>query len=175
MQLCNGKPSSSFFRYPDDVHGRLGLPKSKTSTLVSATAPIEDLPASGSLSIDAIPSYRDPPLAVLKSATTSSGNVSLSLPTGTYIFSSYLALDLLELDPTANATDREFKFRVPDPWYDDSSENPFNFSGSAGGDYWIYNDMVYPTNASLVMYPVPSRTSLRGPIISSLELSCPFG
>jgi hypothetical protein len=80
----------------------------------------------------------------------------------------------LELDPTANATDREFMIQVPG--YDDSYENPLNFSGTLSGDYWTWSNMtLYPTDASIVMYPNPSRTSSRGPIINSLEMSYSLG
>jgi hypothetical protein len=82
----------------------------------------------------------------------------------------------LELDPTTSATDREFMIHVPDPRYDDSYKNPLNFSGTLSGDYWTWSDMkLYPTDASIVMYLNPSRTSSRGPIINSLEMSYSLG
>lgn len=124
-----------------------------------------------------IPSYLDPPTVVLGTALTTSGNPTISLPptAGKNILSAYLAIYFVELDFIANITDRQFQIHVPDIWYDDRFENPFNYSGYLRGDYWIWSDMYYNADFNVVMYPITNRTSSRGPIVNALELSHTLG
>jgi len=107
-----------------------------------------------------------PPDAVMRTALTdTSGNMTIYFP-DTNRYSAYLSFYFAELDPTANATSRNYYVLVPE--YDPSLVNPILNQTSNGPDGAFYPEVYYYGNGwDIIVYPDP--TSPLGPLVNALE------
>ncbi|CAK9266660.1 unnamed protein product [Sphagnum jensenii] len=156
-------------RYPDDEFDRYWFPiQGSNSTVIQSTSPLQRLVASKTVWLsDGL--FGSPPETVLKSALTSSGNITITFPDDygyQFIFSFYYA----ELNSTANASSRNFYIKLPgtpgdlplNP-YSDGSNSAFNAS-----DLFVWGTL-YTPGADIVLYPDPTVPSPLGPIANALE------
>jgi len=106
-----------------------------------------------------------PPDAVMRTALTdTSGNMTIYFP-DTNSYSAYLSLYFAELDPTANATSRNYYVLVSGYLY--GLVNPFVNQTSNPPDALFVPDVYYSPGWDIVLYPDP--TSPLGPLVNALE------
>ncbi|CAK9869304.1 unnamed protein product [Sphagnum jensenii] len=100
-------------RHPDDEFDRYWFPvQGSNSRFIQSTSPLQSLVASKIVRNEGL-TWGDPPAAVMDTALTSSGEITISFPDDynyEYILSFYYA----ELNSTANASSRIFYLNVQD-------------------------------------------------------------
>ncbi|CAK9869314.1 unnamed protein product [Sphagnum jensenii] len=154
-------------RHPDDEFDRYWFPvQGSNSTFIQSTSPLQSLVASKIVRNEGL-TLGDPPAAVMDTALTSSGNITISFPDDynyEYILSFYYA----ELNSTANAGSRIFDLEVEAPV---SDYDPY-FTGSNpvfSAQTILYWDIAYTPGADIVVYPDQTFSSPLGPIANALE------
>ncbi len=109
--------------------------------------------------------WGEPPEAVMDTALTSSPNMTISFP-DTYSYQYFLSFYYAELDPTANATSRQFYFVMPgDP--NIHFFNPFPMSSVHNELSWYYT---FTPGSGIHMYEDKNSSSTMGPLANALEL-----
>lgn len=147
-----------------------------TSGLVTSTAPLEflSIPTTRTVSINSTflsesNFVNDIPQAVFRGAMTTAGNLTIPMNTTTP-FTAFIQYYFVELDETVNLTDRSFFIDSPGAT-NIYHNNVFNYTGGALRAWIVrHNYTVINTNSKIVMYPDPARTSLKGPMLSALEV-----
>jgi hypothetical protein len=146
------------YRYPGEIVDHYWFPIKSNSSYVQSTAQIEALTATG------IVNATFPPEAVMNSALTTNGTMTINIPfTQDYMF---MKLYLAELNPNASASSREFFVRVPvhsGTWL----VNPLVDGGGLGGfkDIGYYGLLPYIT-----LLKSPNISTAFGPLVNALEI-----
>lgn len=109
------------------------------------------------------------PQGVLQGAMTTTGNLTIPMNTTTP-FTAYMQYYFVELDATVNSTDRSFFVDSPGAL----SLYQSNIVSRTGGAFRLslvkHVDAFVTYDSKIVLSPDPARTSLKGPIISGLEV-----
>ncbi|CAK9266720.1 unnamed protein product, partial [Sphagnum jensenii] len=157
-------------RHPDDEFDRYWFPvQGSNSTFIQSTSPLQSLVASKIVGNEGA-TWGDPPAAVMDTALTSSGEITISFPDDynyEYILSFYYA----ELNSTANASSRIFYLDVQGSSPGDSFLNPYSESSNAvfSAHIDLYWDIAYTPGADIVLYLDQTVSSPLGPIANALE------
>ncbi|CAM6057655.1 unnamed protein product [Sphagnum tenellum] len=152
--------ASELFRYPDDPRDSYWYPQPWNSTSILTTRP----PMQTLTGPDGFNPQFDAPAAVLDTALTTNGTMTITFPlTISYVWDMFLYC--VELDPTANATSREF-YTMVDGYSPDLLINPFaldpNHNATAeyhGGAPW-----------SMTLFQNTSTPTRNGPLVNALEV-----
>ncbi len=158
-----------YCRYPDDVYDRYWFPvQGSNSTFVQSTSHsgLQILMTNHSVLPITVNGIDYPPDAVMRTALTdTSGNITIYFPdTNNYL--AYLSFYFAELDPTANATSRNYYVLVPDSY--PTLINPLVDQTSNGPDGAFYPNVDYYGDGwDIIVYPDP--TSPLGPLVNALE------
>jgi hypothetical protein len=148
------------YRYPGDIVDHYWFPIKSNSSYVQSTAQVEALTAVGT--VTAI----FPPEAVMNTALTTNGNMTINIPfTHVYIWS--MTLYLAELNPTASNSSREFYVEIPG-YSLTYLVNPFVDGGGLGGSEDIDYDGIVPNYLSL--FQSQSISTALGPLVNALEI-----
>lgn len=139
-----------------------------SSYLTPTVTPIQAVAVAMNISGEA---FR-PPSAVMKSAVTTTGNLTSYYMLGngqrTTYSVAFVLLHFAELDSAATTTSREFYIDEGDgssPTY----VNPFNDTfGAFLRTTWLFWDRVITPTSMLTLFPAP--LSLNGPILNAMEL-----
>ncbi len=147
------------YRYPGDIVDHYWFPIKSNSSYVQSTAQVEALTATG------IVNATFPPEAVMNTALTTNGTMTINIPfTHAYIWS--MTLYLAELNPNASASSREFYVGIPGyspTWL----VNPL-VDGGLGGFEDIDYDGTVPNYISL--FKNQSISTALGPLVNALEI-----
>jgi hypothetical protein len=158
-----------YCRYPHDVFDRYWFPIQRSnSTFIQSTSPLQSLVASNKVNDSGL--WGEPPVTVMDTALTSSGNITITFPDDynyEYILSFYYA----ELNSTANASSRNFYLEVPGGFPGDIPLNPYSDGSNSvfkavAEFYWNY---LYTPGTDIVLYPDQTVSSPLGPIVNALE------
>jgi hypothetical protein len=158
---------NGIIRFPDDAYDRYWFPVQKSnSTFVQSTdSGLQNLMINHSILPISDNGFDYPPDAVMRTALTdTSGNMTIYFP-DTNSYSAYLSLYFAELDPTANATSRNYYVLVSGYLY--GLVNPFVNQTSNPPDALFVPDVYYSPGWDIVLYPDP--TSPLGPLVNALE------
>ncbi|KAH9541939.1 hypothetical protein CY35_14G090200 [Sphagnum magellanicum] len=153
---------SGLLRYPDDPRDNYWDAQPWNSTSILTTRP----PMQTLTGPDGLNPQLDAPAAVLDTALTTNGTMTITFPfTQSYIWNMFLYC--VELDPTANATSREFYDMVQD--YNVLLINPFAHDinhtvviedvGGVGG-----------VTSSMTLFQNSSTPTRNGPLVNALEV-----
>ncbi|CAN5959541.1 unnamed protein product [Sphagnum jensenii] len=151
---------NGIIRYPGDIVDHYWFPIKSNSSYVQSTAQVEALKANG------IVNARFPPEAVMNTALTTNGTMTINIPfTHAYIW--FMTLYLAELNPNATASSREFYVGVPGyspTWL----ENPLVKTGGLGGLFELEYHGTVPNYISL--FKNQSISTALGPLVNALEI-----
>ncbi len=147
-------------RYPDDPRDNYWDAQQWNSTSILTTRP----PMQTLTGPDGLNPQFDPPAAVLDTALTTNGTMTITFPfTNSYVWDMFLYS--VELDPTANATSREFYAMVVG-YSPVLLINPFAMDPNhtvvieyAGGVPW-----------SMTLFQNSSTSTRNGPLVNALEV-----
>ncbi|CAK9271121.1 unnamed protein product [Sphagnum jensenii] len=150
---------SGLLRYPDDPRDNYWGGQQWNSTSILTTRP----PMQTLTGPDGLNPQFYPPASVLDTALTTNGTMTITFP-----FTQYYMWDMflycVELDPTANATSREFYAMIQD--YSTVLINPFAHDPihtvvieNAGGVPW-----------SMTLFQNSSTSTPNGPLVNALEV-----
>jgi len=109
-----------------------------------------------------------PPEAVMRTALTdTNGNMTIYFPDRNS-YEAYVLFYYAELDPTANATSRNYYVNVPTSSYT-YVVNPLNFNQTNSGYFHnvLIFDFPYSEGWNILLYPDPA--SPLGPLVNALE------
>jgi hypothetical protein len=98
--------------------------------------------------------------------TETAGNMTITLPADNNSYQAYLSFYYAELDPTANATSRNYYVLAPEssPYL----VNPIlNQTNGFFPDALFFNFAYYGNGSDIFLYPDP--TSPLGPLVNALE------
>ncbi|KAH8937548.1 hypothetical protein BDL97_16G034400 [Sphagnum fallax] len=150
---------SGFLRYPDDPRDNYWDAQQWNSTSILTTRP----PMQTLTGPDDLNPQLDAPAAVLDTALTTNGTMTITFPSTQY-YMWHMFLYCVELDPTANATSREFYAMVQD--YPVGFINPFAHDPNHtvvrqywGGVPW-----------SMTLFQNSSTSTPNGPLVNALEV-----
>jgi hypothetical protein len=115
--------------------------------------------------VDVVGLVGEPPEAVMDTALTSSPNMTISFP-DTYSYQYVLSFYYAELDPTANATSRQFFFLMPG----DPSIHVFNPFPMFSCHYELSWYNTFTPGSGIDMYENKNSSSTMGPLANALEL-----
>ncbi|KAH9541931.1 hypothetical protein CY35_14G090000 [Sphagnum magellanicum] len=150
---------SGLLRYPDDPRDNYWDAQPWNSTSILTTRP----PMQTLTGPDGLNPQLDAPAAVLDTALTTNGTMTITFPcTQSYMW--YMFLYCVELDPTANATSREFYATIQ---YSPSVLiNPFAMSPNHAvvQEYWG------GVPWSITLFQNSSTSTKNGPLVNALEL-----
>ncbi len=156
-----------YCRFPDDEYDRYWFPVQKSnSTFVQSTNPgLQNLTSNHSILPPSVNGLDYPPDAVMRTALTdTSGNMTIYFR-DTNNYTAYLSFYFAELDPSANATSRNYYVLVPG--YTPNLVNPFVSQTNYFPD-GIFEEVSYDGNEwDILLYPDP--TSPLGPLVNALE------
>jgi hypothetical protein len=119
----------------------------------------------GKLPKDVVEIVGKPPEAVMDTALTSSPHMTISFPDN-YSYQYVLSFYLAELDPTANATSRQFYFFVPG----DTNIHLLNPFPIFSGHYLLSLYYTLTPGSGIHMYEDKKSSSTMGPLANALEL-----
>jgi hypothetical protein len=146
-------------RYPDDPRDNYWDAQQWNSTSILTTRP----PMQTLTGPDDLNPQLDAPAAVLDTALTTNGTMTITFPFTQY-YMWHMFLYCVELDPTANATSREFYAMVQD--YSVVLINPFAYDPNHtvvienwGGVPW-----------SMTLFQNSSTSTPNGPLVNALEV-----
>jgi hypothetical protein len=148
------------YRYPGDIVDHYWFPIKSNSSYVQSTAQVEALTATGI--VNAI----FPPEAVMNTALTTNGTMTINIPF-THAYNWSMRLYLAELNPNASNSSREFYVGVPGyspTWL----VNPLVDGGGLGGFEEIDYDGTVPNYISL--FKNQSISTALGPLVNALEI-----
>ncbi|CAM6007505.1 unnamed protein product [Sphagnum balticum] len=161
---------NGIIRFPDDVYDRYWFPVQKSNaTLVQSTdSGLQNLTSNHSILPMSVNGYDYPPDAVMRTALTDTrGNMTINFPADPNSYLAYLSFYYAELDPTANATSREYYVLVPG-YYNPTLVNPILNQTSNPPDGAFFSEVnYYGTGLDILLYPDP--TSPLGPLVNALE------
>ncbi|CAK9198322.1 unnamed protein product [Sphagnum troendelagicum] len=162
---------SGFLRYPDDPRDNYWEPQQWSSTSILTTRP----PMQTLTGPDGLNPQLDAPAAVLDTALTTNGTMAIIFPyTQSVLWDMFLYC--VELDPTANATSREFYAMIPNAtrglYYDIIQGyptvliNPFAMSPNHAyvQEYWG------GVPWSMTLFQNSSTSTPNGPLVNALEV-----
>jgi Leucine-rich repeat (LRR) protein len=153
---------NEIIRYPDDIFDHYWFPIKSNSSYVESTAQVEALTGT-------VVNATFPPEAVMNTALTTNGTMTINIPSTDASNSSMTLLYMAELNPNAGNASRQFY--LGEPSYSLSPTwlaNPFVDGGGVGGvseiDYYgtVQNYLLLFTNQSI-------STAL-GPLVNALEI-----
>jgi len=148
------------YRYPGDIVDHYWFPIKSNSTYVQSTAQVEALTATD------IVNLRFPPKAVMNTALTTNGTMTINIPfTHAYIWS--MTLYLAELNPNATASSREFYVGIPG-YSPTLLVNPLGDVDGLGGSETIDYHGIVPNYLSL--FQNQSISTALGPLVNALEI-----
>jgi uncharacterized protein YjbI with pentapeptide repeats len=154
---------SGLLRYPDDPRDNYWDAQPWNSTSILTTRP----PMQTLIGPDGLNPQLDAPAAVLDTALTTNGIMTITFPfTNHENYMLDMFLYCVELDPTANATSREFyATQGNDPNYYPFFINPFAYPNHAVVlEYW---GAVQPV---MTLFPNSSNSTSNGPLVNAWEL-----
>ncbi|KAH8932703.1 hypothetical protein BDL97_19G087800 [Sphagnum fallax] len=156
-----------FVRYPDDIYDRYWYPEGSNSTfLESTTPPPQILTTNHNIDNNIFPVVI--PEAVIDTALTTTGdNITIIFPDD-YTYNAFIIFYYAELDPTANATSRQFYLQVP--LWDTEVINPIVNASQFTVNYEWYNDLSYVAGWDIVLYQDQTIYSPLGPLVNALEV-----
>jgi len=150
---------TGMYRYPDDPRDNYWDAQPWNSTSILTTRP----PMQTLTGPEGLNPQLDAPAAVLDTALTTNGTMTITFPcTQSYMW--YMFLYCVELDPTANATSREFYATIQ---YSPSVLiNPFAMSPNHAvvQEYWG------GVPWSITLFQNSSTSTKNGPLVNALEL-----
>ncbi|CAM6034646.1 unnamed protein product [Sphagnum compactum] len=153
---------NGIIRYPGDIVDNYWFPIKSNSSYVQSTAQVEALTATGRVNATF------PPEAVMNTALTTNGNMTINIPfTQDYI--SVMKLYFAELNPNASASSREFFVRVS--YYSATRlvnpVNPLVDGGGLGG----FEDIDYYGRVAnyITLSKSHSISTALGPLVNALE------
>jgi hypothetical protein len=139
--------------------------KSNATFVQSTDSGLQNLTANQSISTPFNP-YAYPPDAVMRTALTdTTGNITISSPADTNSYPAFLSFYYAELDPTANATSREYYVLGPEAIL--SLVNPIVNQTYFNADVIFFNFYYYGNGWDIFLYRDP--TSPLGPLVNALE------
>ncbi|CAM6057654.1 unnamed protein product [Sphagnum tenellum] len=154
--------ASELFRYPDDPRDSYWYPQPWNSTTVATTMPpMQTLTGADGLNPG---TETDPPAAVLDTALTTDGTMIITFP----LITSYewdMSLYCVELDPTANATSREFYTRA-NGYSPDVLINPF----ATDPNHTAVVEYIGGAPWSLKLFQNSSTSTRNGPLVNAMEV-----
>jgi hypothetical protein len=150
---------AAIYRYPGDIADHYWFPIKWNSSYVQSTAQVEALKANG------IVNARFPPEAVMNTALTTNGTMTINIPF-TYAYNWITTLYMAELNPNASNSSREFYLGVPG--YHTWLVNPLVDGGGLGGVYEIECYGIEENNVSL--FKNQSISTALGPLVNALEI-----
>jgi hypothetical protein len=148
------------YRYPGDIVDHYWFPIKSNSSYVQSTAQVEALTATG------IVNATFPPEAVMNTALTTNGIITINIPF-THAYDWSMTLYFAELNPNASASSREFFVGVPGyspTWF----VNPLVDGGRLGGVFGFEYDGIVPNYVSL--FKNQSISTPLGPLVNALEI-----
>ncbi|CAM6003260.1 unnamed protein product [Sphagnum balticum] len=162
---------SGFLRYPDDPRDNYWEPQQWSSTSIVTTRP----PMQTLTGPDRLNPQLDAPAAVLDTALTTNGTMTIIFPyTQSVLWDMFLYC--VELDPTANATSREFYAMIPNATAGllfDSIQgfppvliNPFAMSPNHAYVHEYYGAVPW----SMTLFQNSSTSTPNGPLVNALEV-----
>ncbi len=158
-----------YCRFPDDDYDRYWFPvqKSNTTLVQSTDSGLQNLTSNHSVLPPSVNGFDYPPDAVMRTALTdTTGNMTINFPADTNSYPAYLSFYYAELDPTANATSREY-YVVPSDYDIPSFVNPILNQTSDYPDALLLDFLYYGDGLDILLYPDP--TSALGPLVNALE------
>jgi hypothetical protein len=153
--------ASGLLRYPDDPRDSYWYPQPWNSTVVIATTtpPMQTLTGPDGLN----PRF-DPPAAVLDTALTTNGTMTITFPfINSYVWD--MSLYCVELDPTANATSREF-YTSALGYSPDLLINPF----ATNPNHTAIVEYIGGAPFSLNLFQNSSTPTRNGPLVNAMEI-----
>ncbi|CAK9218329.1 unnamed protein product [Sphagnum troendelagicum] len=153
--------ASGLLRYPDDPRDSYWYPQPWNSTVVIATTtpPMQTLTGPDGLN----PRF-DPPAAVLDTALTTNGTMTITFPfINSYVWDMFLYC--VELDPTANATSREF-YTSALGYSPDLLINPF----AMNPNHTAIVEYIGGAPFSLNLFQNSSTPTRNGPLVNAMEI-----
>ncbi len=147
-------------RYPDDPRDNYWYPQQWNSTSILTTRP----PMQTLTGPDGLNPQFDAPAAVLDTALTTNGTMTIIFPlTISYVWDMFLYC--VELDPTANATSREF-YTLVNGYSPNLLINPFALdpNHTAIIEYWGGGAW------SMTLFQNSSTPTRNGPLVNALEV-----
>ncbi|KAH8971561.1 hypothetical protein BDL97_02G149800 [Sphagnum fallax] len=153
--------ASGLLRYPDDPRDSYWYPQPWNSTVVIATTmpPMQTLTGPDGLN----PRF-DPPAAVLDTALTTNGTMTITFPfINSYVWD--MSLYCVELDPTANATSREF-YTSANGYSPDLLINPF----ATNPNHTAIVEYIGGAPFSLKLFQNSSTSTRNGPLVNAMEI-----
>jgi hypothetical protein len=158
-----------YCRFPDDDYDRYWFPvqKSNTTLVQSTDSGLQNLTSNHSILPMSVNGFDYPPDAVLRTALTdTAGNMTINLTADTNSYQAYLSLYYAELDPTANATSRNYYVLVPE--FVPFLLNPIlNETNGLFPDAFSFYFPYYGNGLDIFLYRDP--TSPLGPLVNALE------
>jgi len=146
-------------RYPDDPRDNYWDAQQWNSTSILTTRP----PMQTLTGPDGLNSQVYPPAAVLDTALTTNGTMTITFPfTQYYMWNMFLYC--VELDPTANATSREFYATIQG--YSPLLINPF----ADDPNHTVVIEYVGVVPVSMTLFQNSSTSTRNGPLVNALEL-----
>ncbi|CAK9213741.1 unnamed protein product [Sphagnum troendelagicum] len=157
-----------FVRYPDDIYDRYWYPEGSNSTfLESTTPPPQILTTNHNIDENNISPVVIPEAVVDTALTTTGENITIIFPDD-YTFKPYVIFYYAELDPTANATSRQFYIQVP--LYEAVFINPIVNASQFSVSPVCYTDIPYVAGWDIVLYQDQTNYSPLGPLVNALEV-----
>ncbi len=158
---------SGYCRYPDDIYDRYWYPEGSNSTfLESTTPPPQILTTNHNIDNNIFPVVI--PEAVIDTALTTTGENITIIFTDDYTYNAFIVFYYAELDPTANATSRQFYIQVP--VYEIVVINPIVNASQFSVNYEWYPHIPYVAGWDIVLYQDQTVYSPLGPLVNALEV-----
>ncbi|CAK9262228.1 unnamed protein product [Sphagnum jensenii] len=151
---------NGIIRYPADIVDHYWFPIKSNSSYVQSTAQVEALTATG------IVNTTFPPKAVLNTALTTNGTMTINIPF-THAYYWFMTLYMAELDPNAGNSSREFYLGVPGyshTWFVNPLVDGGGLGGAEGKEYYG----TVPNYISL--FKNQSISTALGPLVNALEI-----
>lgn len=168
---CTELRRLTLHRYPDDTYDRIWTTVNETGrNILTSTTSMQRLNSSRSLVyLGGNPDYAQVPTKVLQSALTSSGSMTLRLPTWKASKGAlgFLILHFAELDPAVNETSRVFTVSLSSGRQ--MVVNPFSQSqGTNAPMLWSFDEIASNSSEETVTF-TPGPSSIYGPMINAAE------
>jgi len=148
------------YRYPGDIADRYWFPIESNSSYVQSTAQVEALTATG------IVNTTFPPKAVMNTALTTNGTMTINTPFTNANFG-FMTIYMAELNPNAGNSSREFYLEVAG-YSEARLVNPLVDGGRLGGLVEFASFGIVPNYISL--FKNQSISTALGPLVNALEI-----
>jgi hypothetical protein len=152
------------YRYPGDIVDHYWFPIKSNSSYVQSTAQVE------ALTPTAIVNATFPPEAVMNTALTTNGPMTITIPFS-HASIWFITLYFAELNPNASNSSREFYVWAVPGYSPTWLVNPLVDGGGLGGVYEIeYDSIAVIAPNYLALFQNQSISTDLGPLVNALEI-----